>query len=498
MQVCLSGKDRIGLRRLLPDAEFTGADDVGVNSCASDSRQIRPGDLFAAFRGTSDDGHDHIDEALARGCSAILSERAVPEAPVPVCIVPDAREAYGRLCQMLAGHPSRRMKVIGVTGTNGKTTTCCLIAGVLKAAGFDLGMTSTLGYSDGRRIADAALTTPPAEQLAQWLARSEENGCSHAVVEVSSHGLDQSRLAGVEIDTACITNVRRDHLDYHHRLADYRRSKAKLLSHLSHQGLAVLNADDPVSAAWLPRVAGPALTVAMHAPAEITATVLERFASEQTFLLSAGSHSVPVRTRIIGDAHVSNCLIAAAVGLAHEIDLTTVVRGLESIDYVPGRLERMEYGQPFGVFVDYAHTPDALAASLRTLGEVTQGKLICVFGAGGDRDAAKRPLMGRAVEQAADAVIVTNDNPRSEDPGAIAGDLTGGMEHPDRADVCLDRAKAIRRALNIARPGDCVLIAGKGHETHQVVEDRRIPFCDAAAAREWLLTVGKAVYGNVQ
>jgi UDP-N-acetylmuramoyl-L-alanyl-D-glutamate--2,6-diaminopimelate ligase len=343
-----------------------------------------------------------------------------------------------------------------------------------------------LGYLDGARVEEASHTTPPPERLAALLARMVRNECTHAVMEVSSHALDQSRVAGACFDAACVTNVTRDHLDYHASLRDYRAAKSKLFDHLSGEGFAVLNADDPGSAAYLRRLDGPVLTIGIDSPAEITAVAFEQCASEQTFLLTAGSETAPVRTQMIGVHHIYNCLTAAAVGLAYGIDLTTVVRGLESVGHVPGRLERIECGQPFGVFVDFAHTPDALAGVLKTLRSVTAGRLICVFGAGGERDREKRPLMGRAVEENADACFLTNDNPRHEDPQAIIGDVLAGFHAPASVGVLPDRVEAVHGALSAARPGDCVLIAGKGHENCQIIGNQRLPLDDREVARQWL------------
>ncbi len=510
MQVCPELGHPVSLLGLLPEAELLGAADVPFVGCACDSRKVRPGDLFVAVAGVRHDGNDFIAEAVQRGCAAVITDgkgdksnfprptfgRCPPSGcsaqiglipfSVPVCVVPNARASYARLCQELAGNPSRQLKLIGVTGTNGKTTTACLIAGIFKAAGHGIGVLGTLGYLDGRVVEPATHTTPPPEKLASLLARMVRNGCSHAVMEVSSHALDQSRVEGVQFDAACVTNVTRDHLDYHGTLGKYRRAKARLFDHLAEDGFAVLNADDPGSAGYLRRLDGPVLTVGIREAAEITATPIEQFISEQTFLLTAGSETVPVRTKMIGVHHIYNCLTAAAVGLAHGIELTTVVRGLEFAGQVPGRLERIECGQPFGVFVDYAHTPDALTVVLKTLREVTAGRLICVFGAGGERDREKRPLMGRAVEQAADLSILTNDNPRREDPQAIFREVLGGFVVPTAVDVIPDREAAIHQALAAARPGDCVLIAGKGHETYQIIGDKRLDMDDCEVVREWL------------
>jgi len=487
MQICPGTSQLVKLRDVLPQIGPYGAGELELVGCACDSRRVRSGDLFVAIAGSEHDGHDFIDEAIRRGCRAVLTDRPMATlAAVPVIEVDNARDAFGRICQALAGHPSHRLKLVGVTGTNGKTTTATLIAGVLNRAGHKAGLLGTLGYFDGDEVDDAPWTTPPADHLARWLRRMADGGCTHAVMEVSSHALDQSRTAGVRFDAACVTNVTHDHLDYHTSLADYRASKSRLLAQLPAEGLAVINADDPVARGYLPQIDGPALTVGIGSAAEITATPIERCASEQTFLITAGSETVPARTRMIGDHHIYNCLIAAAVGLSYGIELVDVVRSLEAAEHIPGRLERIECGQPFGVFVDYAHTPHALETALTTLRRVTTGRVICVFGAGGDRDAAKRPLMGTAAARLADHIILTSDNPRSEDPAAIADDILDRVERREQVDIQLDRRTAIHQALASAQPGDTVLIAGKGHEQVQIIGEERLDFDDASVARQWL------------
>jgi UDP-N-acetylmuramoyl-L-alanyl-D-glutamate--2,6-diaminopimelate ligase len=480
----------LSLRALLPEAEFIGGDDVRPLRCSSDSRRVRPGDLFAALPGDRYDGHQFIAEAISRGATSVLCEQKQTGLDVPSAVVPHARHAYGRVCQALAGNPSFKLKLIGITGTNGKTTTSCLIASVLLKAGHRVGIAGTLGYFDGQEVEPATHTTPPAETLAPMLARMVGNECTHATLEVSSHALAQSRVAGVRFDVACVTNVSRDHLDYHRSLQDYRLAKAKLFDYLAPEGFAVVNADDAVASGYLRRFRGPALTIGIHKPAEITATPLEQFPSEQTFLVTAGSESMPVRTQMIGIHHIYNCLTATAVGLTYGLDLATVVRGLEAVDYVPGRLQRIECGQPFGVFIDYAHTPDALAGSLKALRSVVSGRLICVFGAGGDRDRQKRPLMGQEAERCADYTVLTSDNPRHEDPREIVSEILEGYEQPANAMVILDRTEAIHQALSAAQPGDCVLIAGKGHEAYQIFGDECVPLDDRQIAEDWLYTRG--------
>jgi UDP-N-acetylmuramoyl-L-alanyl-D-glutamate--2,6-diaminopimelate ligase len=481
----------ISLRTLFPEAVIFGADDIVVRSCCADSRTVQTGDLFAAIIGPQCDGHDFVYEAAFRGATAILAERFVPADGQPVCVVADSRAAYGRLAHALAGNPSDHLKVIGVTGTAGKTTTVALIDSVLTAAGRRVGSSSGLLQFDGLRLDSPATDTPDANALAQSLARMQTNGCDCAVIEVSSQALSQHRLAGVTLEMACVTNVRRDHLEYHASLRNYRDIKARIFQHLRPGGAAVLNLDDAVCAEYLRGLDGPALTVAMVNNAELTAVVVERTASEQTFLLSAGSEAVPVRTRVIGDQHVYNCLTAAAVGLLYGASLAEIARGLEQIESVPGRMERMECGQPFGVFVDSAQTPDALGIVLEALREVTERRLICVFGADGDHDAELRPLMGQTVEAFTDIAVVTDDNPRCEDPTRIASDILRGFDSLDNVIVMHDRAKAICWALSLARPRDCVVIAGKGHDDEQCIGPHRHWFDDREIVCRWLYEQGQ-------
>jgi UDP-N-acetylmuramoyl-L-alanyl-D-glutamate--2,6-diaminopimelate ligase len=447
---------------------------------------VKAGDLFVALQGEKFDGLSFVAEAVERGCAGVLSDRAIDDYRIPNASVSNARAAYGSLCQHLAGNPSNVLKVIGVTGTNGKTTTACLIAGVLNHAGHKAGLIGTLGYFDGDDVEDPTHTTPPPEKLAALLARMVAGGCSHAVMEVSSHALDQSRIAGISYDAACITNVTHDHLDYHPSLQNYRQTKRKIFEHLSGEGFAVVNADDPVAASFLKTLDGPALTIGIEKTAEIMGTPLEQFASEQTFLITAGSDTLPVRTQMIGLHHIYNCLTATAVGLTYGLELPQIVRSLEAAAHVPGRLERLECGQPFSVFVDFAHTPDALQKALQTLRAVTAGRVICVFGAGGDRDQTKRPLMGQIAEKHADLAVVTSDNPRREDPMSILIDILKGFSDAERAEIIPDRGEAIHHALSVAREGDCVLIAGKGHERFQIIGDEEIDFDDREVAKQWL------------
>ncbi|MDP6447529.1 MAG: UDP-N-acetylmuramyl-tripeptide synthetase, partial [Pirellulaceae bacterium] len=330
-------------------------------------------------------------------------------------------------------------------------------------------------------------TTPAPPVLAKWMSRMVGNGCGSAILELSSEALAQRRLAGVQLDAAVLTNVRRDHLEFHGSQLNYRNAKARLFNHLKEtSGVSVLNVDDAGSQSLLGKTAGAVMTVGMHEQAELMATVVERYAGEQTFLLTAGNETAAVRTRMIGDQHVYNCLSAAAVGLVAGLDLATVVKGIEAVEMVPGRLQRIECGQPFAVYVDYARTPDSLSLCLSTIRKVTDGRLIVVYGAEGDRSGENRPRLGRAAERYADTTIITGHNPRHEEPLQIVHDILDGYDDPARAHAIPNRQRAIEFALSRARSGDAVIIAGKGHEDWQIVGSRKRKFSDADTARKWL------------
>jgi UDP-N-acetylmuramoyl-L-alanyl-D-glutamate--2,6-diaminopimelate ligase len=325
------------------------------------------------------------------------------------------------------------------------------------------------------------------------MARMRSAGCTESVLELTSRSLAERRVAGIQFDVGVLTNLRRDHLDYHGSLQNYRHAKRRLFQQLKPDGVAVINADDPASKFVLKHLDHPVVTVGMHLPAELTATVIERHAGEQTFLLTAGSETAAVQTRMIGDHHVHNCLCAAAVGLVVGLDLTTVARGLEAVDQIPGRMEPICCGQPFGVYIDRARTPDTLAVALRTLRQVTSGRVICIFGADAAGDASQRPLLGRVVERGADLGVITNDNPREEQPLQIAHDIIDGYERPAASHILPNRAEAIRWALSQAGPGDAVLVAGKGDRKVQVVGNRKQYFDDGEVARQWLQEVGAQI-----
>ncbi|MBP89911.1 MAG: UDP-N-acetylmuramoyl-L-alanyl-D-glutamate--2,6-diaminopimelate ligase [Planctomycetaceae bacterium] len=474
----------VSLRQLLPPSRIFGAQDIRALSCCGDARRCRPGDVFVAFDDGEQDGHETYAIALEHGASAVIAERVLP-VRVPVCVVPNSHEAYGELCQALAGNPADSMTLVGVTGTNGKTTTSMLIAGILKAAKQRTGFLNSIGRSDASETKPASRTTPAPPELATWLARMASNGCSHAVAELSSQGLVQRRTAGLQFDAAVLTNLRRDHIDYHGSVLNYRNAKARLFQQLKPHGFAVINADDQASQFILRKLDCPVITVGQREPAEITATVIEQFKSEQTFLLHAGNESVPVCTQIIGRHHIANCLSAAVVGLVMGIDLMTIVKGLESVGHISGRMERIECGQEFGVFVDMADNPDRLAVALKELRRVTTGRVLCVFGHSESRPVEDRPMLGRVIERAADLGVLTGGHAPPAQPLQQIHDMLDGYDRVARAHVIPGRANAIAWALEQARPGDSVLIAGEGRRgfgREETISGKD----DYDLAREWL------------
>jgi UDP-N-acetylmuramoyl-L-alanyl-D-glutamate--2,6-diaminopimelate ligase len=479
----------ISLRDVLTSARFVQAPDVRVTACCTSPEECSPGDLFVAVTAANSDGHDWADEAVRRGASAVLAERLLPVSG-PQVVVEDSREALGEICQALVGRPSDSLRTIGVTGTSGKTVTSMLVASVLEAAGQAVGVTSSIGYSDSVDQVSAKATTPHAPLLAKWLSRMTEAGCTSAVLELSSRALAERRAAGVAFDAAVMTNLREAHLSLHGSTDNYRRAKERLLSMLKPGGFAVLNADDEGSTELLTRLDAPVLTFGLQSDADVTGEIIERQRSEQTFLLTAGNETVPVRTQMIGDYHVANCLAAAAVGLTLGIDAPTIARGLEAVERVPGRLERLECGQKFGVFVDSARTPEQLARTLRTLRKNTAGRLICVFGAPGGRNKKDRAELGRVAERSCDLPIITSNDPRHEEPLQIAHDILDGFQRPAKGHVLPGRTEAICFALLTAMPGDCVVITGKGDREEQIVGKRRLTHDDRAIARAWLYRQG--------
>ncbi len=475
------------LWRAVPDGVPDPFDDRDVTGLSCDSRQVRPGDCFVAVPGEREDGTRFVPEALARGAAAIVAwRRPEPVPPVPLLLVPDARSAVARLAAAFHGRPSERMDVVGITGTKGKTTTAFLLRSILEAAGRPCGMLGTVQYVVAGRVMPAPNTTPGPVELQGHLAAMVAGGCRAAVLEVSSHALVQRRVEGVRFRVGLFTNLAQDHLDYHRTAEAYREAKGLLFASLEAGAAAVLNLDDAAAESYRALARVPVVGYGLRPGADVSAEVHAVDFRGTRLTLRAEGASVPVDTRLMGRHNAYNILAAAAAARAMGVDLETVRRGVEALTAVPGRLEPVDAGQDFAVLVDYAHTEASLRSVLDCLRPLARGRLICVFGCGGDRDRGKRPAMGRAAEERSDVVILTSDNPRSEEPEAILAEIRAGMREPGRARTIVDRREAIRTAIAEARAGDIVLIAGKGHETCQIFRDGTRPFDDRAVAREAL------------
>ena len=474
----------VNLRRIFPSASFVGCGDIRASAATDDSVDCRPGVLFAAIRGHRSDGHQFITQALENGAAALLVERPQAGASVPQCIVPNSRRAYAELCAAIKGDPSKHLGIAGVTGTNGKTTITWLIRAILRSAGRQTGVLGTIEYSDGTRTARSTLTTPDPEDLAAWLGTMVRRRTTHAAMELSSHALEQDRAAGIQLDVAILSNITQDHFDYHQNFESYRASKLRIFDRLKRGGLAVVNVDDAGSGSCRDSVCGNCITYGLDRPADVTARILEESLAGSQFQLRMNGCRADVQTRLVGRHNVSNCLAAAAAASHLGIPLDQIARGIETLAMVPGRLEAVECGQPYSILVDYAHTPDALRRCITGLRQLTAGRVICVFGAGGDRDRLKRPLLGQAAA-GADMAVLTSDNPRTEDPWQIMQDvLTGLPANARQPHIESDRVEAIQWALSQAQPGDCVLVAGKGHETEQIYGTERRHFDDREVVRE--------------
>jgi UDP-N-acetylmuramoyl-L-alanyl-D-glutamate--2,6-diaminopimelate ligase len=454
----------------LDAARVIGTLPEAIGTLETDSRRVRPGTVFVALRGAHVDGHAFLSAAVAGGAAAVVVETEV-DLDVPQIVVPDTRAAISRLADAFFDQPSRALRIAGVTGTNGKTTTVHLIQAIVGAAGSPCGVIGTLGAAFGERRWPLANTTPPALELQALLAELRAAGAAAAAMEVSSHALALGRVDDVRFAVAAFTNLTRDHLDFHGSLAEYANAKRRLLAMAP---LAAINVDDPVGAAFA-REFPHAFTYAIDAPAHLRAEGLQLDAAGSSFSVDGAAVRLPLRGRF----NVYNALAAFAAARALGVPAAAIVRALATVHAVPGRMERIVDPAGIDAIVDYAHTPDALENVLHAARESTAGNLIVVFGCGGDRDAGKRALMGEIAVRLADRVIVTSDNPRSEDPAAIARAIAAGG--PTR--IVLDRRSAIRAAIAAAAAGDTVVVAGKGHETYQIVGDRVLPFDDREEVR---------------
>ncbi|HPF70343.1 MAG TPA: UDP-N-acetylmuramoyl-L-alanyl-D-glutamate--2,6-diaminopimelate ligase [Candidatus Krumholzibacteria bacterium] len=489
------------LVRGMAGVALEGDASLAVTGVTADSREAGPGMLFVAVRGTGGDGHRFVEAALAAGSPAVavMADAAGIAANAPARLVAaDTRPLPSLLARRLHREPDRALVTAAVTGTNGKTTTAFLMRALLERVAGRCGLLGTIVYDDGERRDPAPLTTPGGPVFWDWLGRMRDHGCRGVSMELSSHALDQQRTAGLELDVAVMTNLTRDHLDYHHDLASYLAAKARILDLLDAKGgAAVLNAADPAFASL---DVGGRRRVTFSPDPRVAADLVVTGAR----LGLDGSHlccrwqgrDLEFTSPLVGRFNVENLAAALAAGLALGHDADTCAAALAAVPQVPGRVERFDLPQGALAVVDYAHTPDAVAAVLRTCDELSRGRLIAVFGCGGDRDRGKRPLMGRAAAEGADLVWITSDNPRSEEPAAICAEIEAGLDRaePRRARDCtvvVDRRTAIAQALAAAGEGDVVVIAGKGHEDYQIVGAERRHFDDREVVRDWIAGEGR-------
>lgn len=483
------------LAELVEGAEVIGNKETVITGIEHDSRKVEKGTLFVCIPGIHVDGHKFIPQAVASGAAAILTTRAEVEVPegIAVLLVKDLTAALDVMVPYFHDYPARNMRVIGITGTNGKTTTSYITRAILRAAGYKVGLIGTIQIMMEDEVFPIHNTTPDVVELQHTLAIMRDKGMDYVVMEVSSHALDQNRVAGIEFDTAVFTNLTQDHLDYHKTLENYMLAKAKLFEYVSQEGVkqgktAVVNIDDEAGKTMLDHASCRQLTYAIKNKADLQATDVDVLASGANFTLNHASFGkMALKLHITGIFNVYNVMSAVGAALAENIKPEVIESVLQGFTSVPGRFELVKAGQDFSIIVDYAHTPDGVENVLRTAREIAKKKIIAVFGCGGDRDRTKRPIMGRLAAQLADVVIATSDNPRSEDPEFILSEVEAGVKEAigkKHHEKITDRREAIFRAVELAEKDDIVIILGKGHENYQILKGKTIHFDDKEVAKE--------------
>jgi UDP-N-acetylmuramoyl-L-alanyl-D-glutamate--2,6-diaminopimelate ligase len=479
------------LKKFNPNLPLGNLKNINITGVRDDSRRVRPGDLFVARCGSKADGRQYVLDAASRGAVAVLTPSRIPDCPIPQLILADTTTAVSPLANLFFENPSQIVQVLGVTGTNGKTTTTYLIRHILAAVNKRCGMIGTVELDDGRTRREATMTTPGAVEVAELLGTMRDKGCWACAMEVSSHALDQSRVSGVNFAGAAFTNLTGDHLDYHQTMENYASAKARLFEQLDADAVAVMNANDEHASRMVKNSKARVITFGVgRKTADYRATDVQIDFDGSHFVLDSHGHEAPVHTPMIGRHNIANALTAAAlVGEVFHLSVQQIADALKTAHGAPGRLECIRAGQGFGVFVDYAHTDDGLENVLSALRPLTTtGKLRVLFGCGGDRDNSKRSRMAKVAERLADVVYVTSDNPRTEHPGAIIDEICSGFTRKSGKPVIVeaDRRCAIERVLNDAGDGDIVLLAGKGHENYQIIGTDKRHFDDVEEARKVL------------
>ncbi len=476
------------LLRVLQGIEHQFSEEVStkISGISYDSRAVQPGDLFVAVSGLEMDGHDFVHEAAQKGACAVLVERELTDLDLPQVVVENTRFALGVVSANFYGHPDQKLRVLGVTGTNGKTTTTYLVKSSLEQAGYKVGLIGTIQTLIGDTVLESRRTTPESLDLQRLFAQMLDEGTDFAVMEVSSHALDLYRTAGVTFAGTLFTNLSQDHLDFHPTMEDYFRAKAKLFA--DSQCPAAINIDDEWGSRLTDLKRSHVISYAAEQAADFRASNIKLENGGLSYILNTEAGQIPISLRLTGFFNVYNSLGAAALCFSQGVSLENIRDGLEAVIGVPGRFERIENDRGLNIVVDYAHTPGGLENVLQSGRELTpKGRLILVFGAGGDRDRSKRPLMGAVAGRLADLAIITSDNPRSEEPGEICSSIEKGLlkeNHQSSYKIIVDRRTAIRRAVELANPDDLVIVAGKGHETYQELAQGRIHFDDREEVRK--------------
>ena len=480
----------VNLQRLVQGVHslsLTGGLDKDIAGVASDSRAVEPGYAFVCYEGVNVDGHTFIPQAVQNGATTIIGEKPEPVPPgVTYIQTPNGRIAFSLIAANWYENPANRLKLIGITGTNGKTSTAHLAHSIFKAAGLKSGLMGTVGTRYADVFVEPTITTLEPLTLHKLFRDIADAGVDYVIMETSSQGLAQHRLAGLTFETAVFTNLTQDHLDYHETMEEYLNAKMMLFQQLNpDNGLSVLNADDPASDSIRHQINPPSLTFGVEGPADLSVSNVESTLRRLSFVANTPKGKIPANLRLLGDYNLYNALAAIGIGLHHDCSIEAIQTGLEST-VVPGRFELVDRGQPFAVVVDYAHTPDGLENLLIAARKITQGNLISVFGCGGDRDRGKRPKMGNISATIADHSVITSDNPRTEAPDAILADIVAGLPNRASYDLIQDRRTAIGHAIELAKADDLVAIAGKGHEPYQEIDGVRFDFDDREVAAEFL------------
>ncbi|NTW05687.1 MAG: UDP-N-acetylmuramoyl-L-alanyl-D-glutamate--2,6-diaminopimelate ligase [Peptococcaceae bacterium] len=486
------------LRELLKSIDYieaTGDGAIQITGVSSNSKEIKPGYIFVAVKGFKTDGHSFIEDALKLGASAlVLEDRFVDFAGVNTVFVQDSRRSLALISAAFYNNPSREFGLVGVTGTNGKTTTSYLISSIFKSSGFKVGLIGTIANYIGDKRIEVQHTTPESYELQGLFREMADQNIDAAVMEVSSHALVLDRVYGSEFDVAVFTNLTQDHLDFHESMEDYFKAKATLFSAIGNgiktmPKFAVINSDDPYAERIIPLCRVPVMTYGLNSSADFKAVDINTGDFGSSFKIIAKDSKVDINLKLGGLFNVYNALAAYAVGIGWGFSPKNLKSALEKVEGVPGRFELINDGQDFVVVVDYAHTPDGLENILKAAKDIAKGRLILVFGCGGDRDRKKRPLMGAVASRYSDLAIITSDNPRSEDPDEIIRDIEAGMGQEDtgsRYMVIPDRGRAIETAINQAKKDDFIVLAGKGHEDYQIIGDNRYYFDDRKEARKFI------------